>query len=271
MSKTKAALGVAVMVTACASLATSTWSAENDGSALTGKSVLRSFDSKAYRPASTSKQSRLGERLFYKNQCMTCHLTRGAGGCLGPPLDGIGSRRNAAFILSRITNDSRSVAEFAALYGCELMPHPRLASADANAVTSFLMTLPEPVTGFSYFPHKTEPAGAVIEPASPKSTLLSSIAKGKKVYSDAGCASCHSIGGLGGTFAPALDNVGATSSRQEIVSFVSKANLLTTEQGEYAGRGNPMPPSGLSKDDVENIASFLMSLTTSNDKSKLTR
>lgn len=212
-----------------------------------------------YHPRLASTSSKEGKELFSKHHCVSCHMSGGTGGCLGPPLDGIGARRDSKFILSRITNSSAAIAEFHRKYReQELMPHPRINAPQASLITEYLLTLAEPVKGFTYEGHKIE------KPNGPESAEGridgASVAAGRKLYSDSGCAACHSIGGLGGSFAPALDNVSQRNSAAAIRKVISKANFLDENGEEYSGRGAPMPPSNLSKEDVDHITDFLMSL-----------
>jgi mono/diheme cytochrome c family protein len=82
-----------------------------------------------------------GKKIFTARNCAICHSVNEVGGCLAPPLDGIGKRRGKEFIQSRITNTPEAIAKFAKLYrATELMPHLRLPPKQANDVVAYLMT-----------------------------------------------------------------------------------------------------------------------------------
>ncbi|MFX5480904.1 cytochrome c, partial [Acinetobacter baumannii] len=53
-----------------------------------------------YRARTVDANSDKGRTLFQRHQCSSCHSIAGVGGCLAPPLDGVGSRRNKSFILA---------------------------------------------------------------------------------------------------------------------------------------------------------------------------
>lgn len=202
-----------------------------------------------------------GKNYFDEHRCASCHSVGTRGGCLGPPLLGIKSRRSKQFILSRITDDPREIARFAKLYNTiELMPHPRLPTNVASAVVSYLMTLPNPASGFKVGKH-SQLSHTTQAIASQQNLAGSNSLNGKKLFYEHGCAACHSVGGIGGQFAPALDGIGNRRSLENIVKHITKAELLALgASGEYQGRGTVMPPSNLTPIEVQAIAKYLTSL-----------
>ncbi|MBA4079306.1 MAG: hypothetical protein C0508_30035, partial [Cyanobacteria bacterium PR.023] len=54
-----------------------------------------------YKGQPASNKSREGAKYFKQNNCANCHSIEGKGGCLAPPLDGIGGRRSKVFVESR--------------------------------------------------------------------------------------------------------------------------------------------------------------------------
>jgi len=224
-----------------------------------------------YRALPASAASKAGRLIFQKNNCAQCHTAMSNGGCLGPLLSAIGGRRSRKFILDRITAGQTEEREFAALYGqAELMPHPRLPRKQSNMVVSYLMTLPEPKGGFAIKPHATssEPVSSSATDAQPSDRSnaqpsAQSIAAGKKLFYNAGCMSCHSIGKVGGQFAAELDDVGARKGRQYVSERMNGAEMLTLgTNDEYNQRGTSMPPSSLSPSQINSVTNFLMSLST---------
>lgn len=196
-----------------------------------------------------------GKELLERNGCNTCHSIKGKGGCLAPPYDGISSRRSKEFILSRITNSKAAVQKFEKLYPeTELMPHPRISASDAKAITEYLLKLPQPKTGFKATPH-------VVTSDMTNIDLAGNLKKGRSLFFEKGCSTCHSVAGLGGQFAPKLDGVGKREGKDYLTKKMTAAELLMQNTSdEYGERGTTMPPSSLSKQDMADIAEYLMSI-----------
>ena len=199
-----------------------------------------------------------GEKLFKLN-CQNCHSTGSSGGCLGPILQGERSRRSREFIEARISNDKAKVSEFAKLYGhAELMPHLRVSPEQAKKLTEYIYSLESPKGGYLVKGHSKVgiPSKTVVIKASEED-----ISAGKKLLYDKGCLMCHSLGNMGGQFAPSFDKIGMRRDLNQIMENISNAELLEGNSGkEYGARGLVMPSSSLSADEIGRIASFLNSL-----------
>jgi mono/diheme cytochrome c family protein len=219
-----------------------------------------------YKPAPVSSASRAGEKLVEKHNCLMCHSIANKGGCLSPPFDGIGAYRTRQFILARISRGAVAEAEFQKLYGgkAELMPHLRVPTEEAKLVAQYLLTLPAPPGGFYIGSHEATIHGNLKSTEEKKNTDQideKKISVGRKLFYERGCTACHSIGNIGGHFAPHLDAIGKRRSRSYIEQRITNAELLSQNSGdEYAGRGAVMPPSGLSSDEISSITDFLSSL-----------
>lgn len=232
---------------------------------------------KSYNPAPVSKASAEGKKLFEQNNCSLCHTAGQGGGCLAPPLNGVGSRRSREFIISRITDAKREIAKFEKLYGNpELMPHIRLPRSQSTVIADYLMTLPEPKFGYKVTAHTevgssqgsqshrvSGDQASAVSPANPVETkaLAKSIASGRILLSSKGCMACHSIGNIGGKFAPKFDHIGGRKSKSIIKAQMTNAELLTLESDpEYGERGTVMPPLNLTDKEADDIAAYLDSL-----------
>ncbi len=80
----------------------------------------------------------------------------------------------------------------------------------------------------------------------------SSVAAGKKLYDNLGCANCHKIGSEGGAAGPALTGEG---SRRDTKFLVEKLkNPKSTNPNSI------MPPVTKPDKDVQSLAAYLMSL-----------
>ena len=205
--------------------------------------------------AQAQPTSNKAKDLLDKNGCTTCHSIKSKGGCLAPPFDGISKRRSKDFVLSRITNSPTAKKRFEKLYPVtELMQHPRISPNDAKAISDYLFTLTPPQKGFKATAH-------IVTAQQLKIEISGDANRGRSLFFEKGCSACHSVEGVGGQFAPKLDGVGRREGLSYLTKKMSAAELLIQGQGnEYGERGTTMPPSNLSKQDMADIALYLMSI-----------
>ncbi len=216
-----------------------------------------------YTPAAASADSEKGKQIYAQLTCANCHSIEGKGGCLGPPLDAVGGVRDEHFLLTRLSSDPGRQKEFDRLYGIpELMAHPKLPEAKALPVVKYLLTLPAPEEGFEVRAHKiasheTPPAKPGFKPQPPSTKSR----QGAKIFSDHGCAACHSIAGIGGWFGPSLDGIGERRSAAYIASQVKnpEVNIVRT-RGDHMERPSMMPKFNLPQADIDKITAFLLTL-----------
>ena len=76
-------------------------------------------------------------------------------------------------------------------------------------------------------PHGEEGAEVSAAPAASGAAESPSVAAGRKLYNDMMCAGCHQIGGKGGTAGPALGDVGARRTREELMDRMLKRRAGT--------------------------------------------
>lgn len=218
-----------------------------------------------YKPKPINALSKKGQKEFAALNCAACHAIHGAGGCLGPVLDGIGGKRTQAYMEARITDSAEAMEKFAKLTNNagELMPHPRISVSRAKEIVAYLETLPEPKEGFVLVPHVNQISDE--EPAinlsfKPQARSTASYA-GAKLYAKFGCAACHSIGKIGGWVAPKLDGVGGRRSRNYIIAHVTNAKAHSIAIGaKPAAASVQMPQFNASSVQIEQIADFLETL-----------
>lgn len=77
-----------------------------------------------------------GALIFQKNGCGACHAINGAGGKIGPALNGLASRRNEAWVIEHFL-DPRKMSP-----GTPMPPY-KFSSADMQNEVSYLFTLPD--------------------------------------------------------------------------------------------------------------------------------
>lgn len=223
---------------------------------LTGSAVFcQASKSSKTRASSPSSE---GKILFKSHNCSACHTINASGGCLAPPLDGIAKRRSKSFITARITDNPSSIKRFQQLYGeMELMPHPRVPQIDAQQIAEYLLSLPVSRLRVKGHDQNVDPLTAT--KGRPTASQID-LTEGKQLLAESGCTACHSLGGLGGNFAPKFDNIGERLTMQSITDKVSRANFLIDGTDEYDKRGVSMPPANLTAEQVKRISAFLSSL-----------
>jgi len=215
-----------------------------------------------YKPKPATPESERGRATFEKLNCASCHSVNGQGGKMGPPLDGVGGRRDEDFLTAHLTNPEEHAKKFPALHGNEpnRMPHPHATAEEVRSLVAYLLTIPEPGAGFRVNPHQhgdlPESPPADFVPAA----VTESSRAGEKLYLDMGCAACHSTGGTGGQFGPKLDGIGARRSRRFIIGHITNPQLHTEQfPGEHSGEP-AMPATSATAEQIEHIADYLMTL-----------
>lgn len=87
-----------------------------------------------------------GEQLFLKHlvaACVLCHQLKGQGSTVGPPLDGIGARKDAAYLLESLVEPNKHLAEGYQQLGVSPMPPMGLIlkPQELADIHAFLQTL----------------------------------------------------------------------------------------------------------------------------------
>jgi len=78
------------------------------------------------------------------------------------------------------------------------------------------------------------------------------IERGKAVYDETGCATCHAIGGIGGTIGPSLDKIGSKYDAEKLKGILLNPKTLNPN--------TVMPPFEGSEEDLEALVAYLLSL-----------
>ena len=81
-----------------------------------------------------------GALIFQKNNCGTCHMVNGVGGKIGPALNGVGQRRNEAWVIQHF-NDPQKMSK-----GTSMPPY-KFNAMDMQNEVSYLFTLPDKAPG----------------------------------------------------------------------------------------------------------------------------
>jgi mono/diheme cytochrome c family protein len=122
----------------------------------------------------------LGQAIFQSKGCVRCHAVRGAGGRIGPDLGRKGVRGSFYDIAADMWNHLPAMGEKMREFH---LTRPRFdEEGDLANLAAFLYFL-------RYFD----------EPGDPQT--------GKILFTEKHCVRCHSVGGVGGVFAPRLDSL----------------------------------------------------------------
>ncbi len=95
------------------------------------------FVAVAESPASVARaDTAQGSKIFADNRCAMCHSINGAGGRIGPPLNGVEKRHTREWIEKHFDNPQ-------ALSPGSIMPAYHFSPEDLKAITDYLESLPE--------------------------------------------------------------------------------------------------------------------------------
>jgi len=109
-------------------------------------------------------------------------------------------------------------------------------------------------------------AACVLIVACAEPSATDPIERGKQIYRQKGCASCHRIGDAGGTIGPPLTHIGTVAAtRKPGISAEDYIRESILDPGAYVVPGYPDTMSrglyrGLSQEDFDDLVAFLLSL-----------
>jgi mono/diheme cytochrome c family protein len=189
--------------------------------------------------------------IYGASFCSPCHAVQNAagnlvGGDLGPELTRVGSKVNPNW-LGRWLNDPRRYEP-----GTR-MPHYRFDQKQVALLASFLLAKKDD----SFL------ADVHLPPATAET-----IAHGKRLVTESGCAACHQINGVSPpqNFAPELTRVGSRALAQIVFAPGMKHNLPDYITGKIQnprsfGPGLKMPKFSLSDDQITAVTTALLAQT----------
>jgi len=149
-------------------------------------------------------------KLLFQGECGECHGVD-ASGNVGPDLHGVTQKRGDEGVFSVIRNG---------IPGTGMAPVSNLNDKRAWEVVAYLHTL---------------------APTAADEEVKGDPAKGAQLYQSNGCATCHSIDGKGGGFAPQLTRIGAERSPKYLHDFLldpgahPPADPALPERGAFTG------------------------------------
>jgi mono/diheme cytochrome c family protein len=200
-------------------------------------------------PAATDATQAAG--LYGASFCSSCHAVQNAagnlvGGNLGPELTRVGSKVNPDWLHRWLNNPADYEPG-------TRMPHYRLDAKQIGLLSSFLMN------------KKDDDFMANVHPPA---TNADSVARGKKLVTEDGCAACHQINGVNPpqNFAPDLTRVGSRALAQVVFAPGMKHNLpdyvvAKIRDPRSFGPGLKMPKFTLTDQQVDSLATALLAQT----------
>jgi ubiquinol-cytochrome c reductase cytochrome b subunit len=184
-------------------------------------------------PAQPTSIEKSGEQLYTKLHCAYCHKINGVGGMIGPELTTVGSFRTGDWMISHFRNPQAVAPGFK-------MPVIELNEDELNALAAYMLRL-------------RKEAGQEVKPATQdKKPASDLVTRGKQIYIDHNCATCHSLNGEGGKIGPALDGVGPKHKADwHKKHFKNPADIVP---------GSIMPATNISDADLDALIAYMLSL-----------
>ncbi|HTO12590.1 MAG TPA: c-type cytochrome [Candidatus Binatia bacterium] len=128
-----------------------------------------------------------GQRLFAAKGCVTCHAVGGAGGKVGPALDAMKRANSPVLVAAAMWNHGPEMAEMMKAQG---VTRPTFKDGELVDVIAYIVQAARDTPGET----------AQVVPGTPS--------RGQALFADKQCATCHAVGGKGGTIGPDLGRSG---------------------------------------------------------------
>jgi cytochrome c2 len=172
----------------------------------------------------------LGRALLASLGCYACHASRGHEDFRSnsPPLDALSMKTGAEWMRLWLS-DPKAVDANAS------MPNFRLAADDIEALSHYLFSRPVPPE----LRQAIEAAAA--EPAG-------DAARGKTLFAESRCISCHTVEGKGNGSAPELGKIASRATRPWLIAFLRDPHAFNPQ--------TPMPRYGFSDVDVRDLVAY---------------
>lgn len=192
-----------------------------------------------------SDQVVAGKKVFEKHNCNDCHTILGFGAYYAPDLTRVVQRIGEDGIRFRVKNPEKALAD-----SWRKMPQQNLTDAEITDLLAFFTWVGE-VNNNDWPPQDSKKR---ISRGEQMMVASVGVSPGAAVFQSKGCMNCHSLHGTGGTFGPALDQVGRRKTVEEIEHYVLDPKGVNPKA--------MMPPQkdNLSQRELEEVARFLATL-----------
>jgi mono/diheme cytochrome c family protein len=179
--------------------------------------------------------ARIGAALFTGKSCVRCHQVRGAGGVVGPPLDGAGGGAPPIEIAAALWNHAPAMQRE---MRARRIPRPALSGAELGHLRAYL--------GDS----QTGGIGDAV-----MHVLPGREATGRKLFREKRCAVCHGPEGRGGPYGPDLAGV----RRSNLADFAAAMWNKAPRMAGAAERARVQLPR-LEAGEMADLVAYLASL-----------
>ncbi|MBD3868733.1 MAG: c-type cytochrome [Acidobacteria bacterium] len=171
-----------------------------------------------------------GRRLLESSGCFGCHDFPGQRDWIGtaPRLDGLAEKTTPRWVRAWLRRPADWSAEAA-------MPDFRLADDEIDALVAFLWSRP-PLNG---------PGVTGIGESS-----QGDYDRGRKIFRESRCISCHTVDGKGNGSAPELEKIGSKVSRGWLMAYLSDPHAFQPETA--------MPQFQFTGNDVLDLSAYMM-------------
>ena len=192
-----------------------------------------------------SDQVVAGKKVFEKHNCNDCHTILGFGAYYAPDLTRVVQRVGEDGIRFRVKNPEKAFAN-----SWRKMPQQNLTDVEITDLLAFFTWVGE-VNNNDWPPQDSKKR---ISRGEQMMVASVGVSPGAAVFQSKGCMNCHSLHGTGGTFGPALDQVGSRKTVEEIEHYVQDPKGVNPKA--------MMPPQkdNLSQRELEEVARFLATL-----------
>jgi mono/diheme cytochrome c family protein len=170
-----------------------------------------------------------GRNVFVYKGCIDCHAAWGAGGRSGPDLARLGMGKSYLQIAGALWNHSPEMNDAMSQGGAA---RPLLTSEEMSDFVTYL-----------YYMNYYGEAGSAVE--------------GRRLFTEKGCAACHSIDGSGGSVGPPLDDY----SRYRNPLFVAQAMWNHDPQMSATMRANGIEKPYLEGKQAADLLAFIRGQT----------
>jgi nitric oxide reductase subunit C len=185
-----------------------------------------------------------GKRAFEKYNCNDCHTILGFGAYYAPDLTKVVQRIGEEGVRFRIKSPEQALAN-----SWRKMPNLHVTDAEIADLIAFFTWVGE-VNNNDWPPQDSKKR---LSRGEQMMVASAGVSPGAAVFQSKGCMNCHSLHGSGGTFGPALDQVGRRKTLEEIEHYVTDPKGVNPKA--------MMPPQKeLSARELEEVAKFLSSL-----------
>jgi mono/diheme cytochrome c family protein len=173
-----------------------------------------------------------GEKLFAAKGCAQCHAVGGKGAAVGPPLDWVKRANSPVLVAAAMWNHGPRMAEVMKSKG---VPRPVFRGNELIDLIAYLRA-----TG----------TGA---PGDTQQVIPGTPERGRQLFADKQCATCHAVGGAGARIGPDLGRPGHHIS---LTQFASRMwNHGPTMAARLKERGADIPQ--LTGQDMADLLAYL--------------